>query len=132
MGVGLLGNPFKTKHFPPFCLPLGVGFPKVGVVGLLEPEIPLDPPSEEKIDASVLDATPASRRPLSQLGNLFTSEREQSGHRQHPLPMPFIIKHFLRCHRCQARAASKMQIYKNSPCFQGAGRGFEKRRRGDM
>jgi hypothetical protein len=55
-----------------------VSFPKGGVVRTPRATSPLDPPSEEKVDKSVLDATLASRGSLSQLGNLFISERIQS------------------------------------------------------
>lgn len=114
MGVGQLGNPFRTKHT--FILPTAKvsAFPSEVWWG------PLDPPSEETVDdASVLDA--AHRCPLCQLGNLFISERVQRGGSSTPWGAEKLHVSSPSC------ILETQSLKKSGPCSQGAGRGMQAR-----
>ena len=120
-GVGQLGDPFRTKHLPPSCLT-----PGARDFHTPRPHLKEDPPSEDKVEASVLDSTLASRCPLPQLGNLFISERVHRGSSS-PTPWLSLRKQLWRSSR---DSPQEMQPLKdNSPCSQqGLGEGM---RRGD-
>lgn len=120
-GVGQLGDPFRTKHLPPSCLT-----PGARDFHTPRPHLKEDPPSEDKVEASVLDSTLASRCPLPQLGNLFISERVHRGSSS-PSPLHSLRK---RLRRSSRDSPQEMQPLKdNSPCSpQGLGEGM---RRGD-
>lgn len=90
------------------------------------PPLREDPPSEDKVEASVLDATLASRCPLPQLGNLFISERVHRGSSS-PSPRHSLRKQLLRSSRDSPQEMQRLKD--NSPCSQkGLGEGM---RRGD-
>lgn len=69
----------------------------------------------------MLDATPASRCPLSQLGNLFTSERAQSGSGgSSPLPVPFIHQTYPeKFHMSGATASWRCRDKTTVPALEG-------------